>query len=278
MTIAHAGTLRLTIAAWWIPHPGQSARCVLLLHGYADGKVGALAWAPTWQALGYNICAIDLRAHGYSGGRYTTAGFFERQDVNQIIDELRAAHPNETRHFVLFGVSLGAAIALAAADAREAQEDIDALVLESPFADYRRPIAAHARMLGMPLPSLLPATIRMAEWISGANFDQVRPIDLLVRVRQPVLTIHPEFDPFVSQDDEHQFERVMFECAERGLNSARWLVARTAHNTSIVADPNAYRERIREFLAMVRQRETVQRRARHAITARRLPRGSSLLM
>src|SRR5437868_6235600 len=36
----------LKLAAWWIPHPRQPPRCVILLHGYGDAKIGAIAWAP----------------------------------------------------------------------------------------------------------------------------------------------------------------------------------------------------------------------------------------
>src|SRR3954454_14240551 len=117
----------LDLAAWWIPCPrspqllGSGAkgdpggdRTVVLIHGYSDAKVGAIAWAPTWHALGYHVLAIDLRAHGESGGPFSTSGYFERHDLNQVLNQLRAQRPDETRHLVLFGVSLGAATALAA--------------------------------------------------------------------------------------------------------------------------------------------------------------------
>jgi hypothetical protein len=43
----------LDIAAWWIPSAGvTSNRTILLIHGYADAKVGAIAWAPTLQRAG----------------------------------------------------------------------------------------------------------------------------------------------------------------------------------------------------------------------------------
>ena len=54
----------LRIVGWWIPHPQADGRCVVLLHGLADAKVGVIAWAPLWHSLGFNILAIDLRAHG----------------------------------------------------------------------------------------------------------------------------------------------------------------------------------------------------------------------
>src|SRR5436309_1814370 len=59
----------LRLAAWWIPAEELSHRTVLLLHGYADAKVGAIAWAPTLHGLHWNILALDLRAHGESAGR-----------------------------------------------------------------------------------------------------------------------------------------------------------------------------------------------------------------
>ena len=83
----------LNIAGWWIPHPVGGSKTVVLLHGYADAKVGAIAWAPVWRQLGYHILAIDLRAHGESGGVYSTGGYFERHDVDQVINQVRAAHP-----------------------------------------------------------------------------------------------------------------------------------------------------------------------------------------
>ena len=96
---------KLRLAAWWIPASRASDRCVVLLHGYADAKVGAIASAPLWHELGFHILAIDLRAHGESDGRYCTGGWFERQDVAQAIDQLLVDRPAETRRLVLFGAA-----------------------------------------------------------------------------------------------------------------------------------------------------------------------------
>src|SRR5437764_13410123 len=101
----------INLAAWWIPHPKADGRCAILLHGYGDAKVGAIAWAPTLHALNFNLLALDLRAHGQSEGRHSTAGFFEQHDVSQVIDQLKAQFPDDTRRLVLFGISLGAAAA-----------------------------------------------------------------------------------------------------------------------------------------------------------------------
>src|SRR4051794_28209130 len=35
---------RLPIAAWWIPNPNAAGKTVVLIHGYGDAKIGAIAW------------------------------------------------------------------------------------------------------------------------------------------------------------------------------------------------------------------------------------------
>jgi pimeloyl-ACP methyl ester carboxylesterase len=189
----------LRIAAWWIPAADPSTRTILLIHGRGDAKVGAIAWAPTLHALGWHVLTIDLRAHGQSGGKHSTAGFWERHDVNQVINQFRAQQPRETATLVIFGVSLGAAVAVATAASRES--DIAALILEAPFADYRQAVAAHAKMQGHSGDSIREVAVRVAEWISDADFDAVRPQDLMPKLACPVMVIHGEGDPFIPAED-----------------------------------------------------------------------------
>jgi len=236
---------KLTLAAWWIPHPAITARCVVLIHGYADAKVGATAWAPTWQSLGYNILALDLRAHGESGGRFSTAGFFERHDLNQVLDQLQAMRPGETQALVLFGVSLGAAVALSAAAVRES-DDIAAIVLECPFADFRNAVMQHAKMMNMPAPILQRASIYVAQWISGARFAKVRPVDLVERVRCPLMLIESRNDMFVSEWDKLALRAAM---AGRNPAKSRFLqIEEAGHVVGICADPELYRAHVEAFL------------------------------
>src|SRR4051794_10348921 len=107
----------LKIAAWWVAR-NSSDKTVLLLHGYADAKVGALAWAPMFHELGYNLLIADLRGHGESGGTISSGGFWEWHDLQQTIDELRERYPRESQHVIIFGASLGATIAGALAAER----------------------------------------------------------------------------------------------------------------------------------------------------------------
>ncbi len=237
----------INLAAWWIPHPKANGRCAILLHGYGDAKVGAIAWAPTLHAMNFNLLALDLRAHGQSEGRYSTAGYFERHDVSQVIDQLKAQFPDDTREIVLFGISLGAAVAAATVVLRAEMNDIAAVILECPFPDYRLAAASHANIRGAPGPAMQEAAFRLAQKISKADFDAVRPIDLIPRIPCPLMIIRSDADVFI--DDAHA---AMIEEAIKLRPStpmlSYWNAQNAHHVAAICEDPEAYKRRIAAFL------------------------------
>lgn len=233
----------LDLAAWWMAHPAGGDKTVILLHGYADAKVGAIAWAPTWRALGYHILALDLRAHGESGGRYMTAGIRERQDVDQALNQLRAVKPAQTSHLVLFGISLGGIVALATTAMRD---DIAAIVLESPVSRFRSGLRAHSELLGLPLPSLLPVVLQAAQWISGADFDAVHPLELIHRSKCPVMLITSNDDPFLPAEEASELRNAV---KSRSDHSVVWNLDGVAHLMALQQDPSDYKARIEAFLA-----------------------------
>ena len=228
----------LHLAGWWIPHRDAGGRCAILIHGYADAKVGAIAWASLFHQLGWNILAIDLRAHGESDGRYCTGGFFERDDLTQVIDELLASRPGETRQLVLFGISLGAAVAAAVAATRK---DIAAVILDSPFTDYRRAVTAHINSLGMPDGLVIRGALWLAEILSGARFDLVRTIDMIPRIQCPVMAILGGKDELLSESDRTALRQAM---GERRMV----VIPDAGHLSAMQVDAAGYAREVGEFL------------------------------
>ncbi|HSV15101.1 MAG TPA: alpha/beta fold hydrolase [Tepidisphaeraceae bacterium] len=245
-TVRDARTHRpLKIAGWWIAHPAAAGRCAILIHGYADAKVGAIAWAPLLHELGLNILAIDLRAHGDSGGFFSTGGFLERDDLNQVIDQLLAARADEARQLILFGISLGAAVAAATAARRE---DINAVILESPFADYRRIVTAHVSALGMPTGVVLRGALRLAAVLSGADFDQVRPATTIRQTRAPLLIILGGDDELLEEQDVAALEQAVQNRASDAGPAEIITADNATHLMAIHVDPAGYAARISSFI------------------------------
>ncbi len=233
----------IRIAAWWIEASMHSAKTVVLIHGYGDAKVGALAWAPTWRSLGYNCLLIDLRAHGESGGTICTGGVLERDDLDAVLDQFRASHEKQTGRLVLFGISLGGAVALATAARRS---DIDAVVADSVYADYASAAHAHGKLIGAPLPRLLPFVTGWAQRLAGVNFADARPLDSVARCGCPVLLVHGDADPFVPAEHVEQLDAAL--AARHNLRDDHWIVPEALHVLSLSSDAEAYRARLERFL------------------------------
>lgn len=238
----------LRLASWWIPSPAANGRCIVLIHGYADAKVGAIAWAPMLHELGWNILAIDLRAHGESEGAFVTGGCVERRDMEQVIDELRARRPADTRHLVLFGLSLGATVAIGTADLRD---DLAGVILDSPPADERRAVMVQFDLMGMPGRWLQGPAIGIACWMAGSEIAAIRPLDLIERIGCPLMLILSGNDPFLSRQDFADIDAAVRRRAEAGRSTACWQVPDAGHLLAICADPDLYRDRIREFLEYI---------------------------
>jgi len=233
----------MRLAGWWMPHPEAEGRCVVLLHGYADAKVGAIAWAPLWHAMKFNILAIDLRAHGESDGKNMTAGFWERHDVGQVLDQLRREKPGETREMILFGVSLGAATAAATAAMRS---DLSAVVLESPPADFRAAPMSHMEHLGAPSRFFQGLALTLAERLADCDFGAVRPADMVKKIPCPVLIIAPDGDPMASESDRRQMREAIQ--SRHREDDVYWPVT-AGHVLALHAEPQAYEQKLVRFVA-----------------------------
>jgi pimeloyl-ACP methyl ester carboxylesterase len=235
----------LKLAAWWIPAGAPSSNAVILLHGYGDAKIGSIAWAPTWHGLGWNVLAIDGRTHGESGGRFCSGGFHERDDLDQVIDQLRQQQPREAERLALFGISLGTGAATGAAARRR---DIAAVVLDSPFADYRNAVRSHLARLNAPLATLHGLIVWLAGRWCGADWQHSRPADLLRQISCPVLILRGSEDDFVHPSDLAELDASLAARPEGTLS--RTVIFNGAHHIlGLTADPQHYGRVLATFLA-----------------------------
>ncbi len=197
---------RVTLVGWWIPSIARSDRSVIIVHGYADSRAGALAWVPVWLDVGFNVLLFDLRGHGESGGNATSAGLNDHFDVWRIVAELRARKPEQTRQLMLFGVSLGATIALAAG---ETVDDLAGIVLESPVVDFIHGVNTQSWLMGLPGATVVRPGIWLAERWLGRRFAAVRVSRLISLSPAPVLAMIPLADAFLPPEHVEEITRAI---------------------------------------------------------------------
>ena len=88
----------------------EETHLLVFIHGlYTDSRL-ALIWIPSLVEQCFTVIAPDLRAHGQSGGQWSTFGVLETGDLLALIQHLEAEH--EPDSISLLGISLGGTLAL----------------------------------------------------------------------------------------------------------------------------------------------------------------------
>ncbi|MCC6311105.1 MAG: lysophospholipase [Trueperaceae bacterium] len=145
--------LSLSLSRW---RPEASVGALVIVHGYGEHATRHLELARSAQEVGYDVFAPDLRGHGKSPGVRGGVPGFEGiiADLTAVFAQARAANPGLPT--LLFGHSMGGAIALRYALERPAE--VNALALSSPFLRdaVARPawLLAVSGVLGKVLPNL----------------------------------------------------------------------------------------------------------------------------
>ncbi len=235
------GTKPIRLKGWWMPAETASDRCVILVHGYADAKVGAIAWAGPFRDAGCNLLAIDLRAHGQSQGRISTGGWREHHDLRQVIDQLKIAFPLATRRLVLFGISAGALTCLAAAEGRD---DLAGIILESPIESFATGMAEQLRLANQPAGALRLIALRFAELASRSRFTKFRASELIHAARCPVFAMVAEEDAFISAAERQSLSQSIAQHGGVWCN-----LPNAGHLMGYSQNPETYSNAIREFLS-----------------------------
>ncbi|UTW47066.1 alpha/beta hydrolase [Bacterioplanoides sp. SCSIO 12839] len=173
--------------AWWIPAQGSTShtnQVVLYLHGNAENissHVRSVAWMPE---RGIDVLALDYRGFGASEGQAIMPGVL--QDIEAAAAWIRQTYPD--KELVVLGQSIGAALAVNFVAQAGERYQVQALVLEAPFAGF--PDIARSALTGTWLGWIfVPAT-----WLIPSDWD---PQDKAAQIRIPTLMMHSKDDQVI---------------------------------------------------------------------------------
>jgi fermentation-respiration switch protein FrsA (DUF1100 family) len=120
---------------WFLPSEGPPRATVLFLHGNGQNissHIASVAWMPR---AGFNVLALDYRGYGRSGGFPSLPGL--QLDIDAAMNALLARADVDPQRVVLFGQSLGGALAIYYVTHSKHRNNVCALVADSAFSDYR---------------------------------------------------------------------------------------------------------------------------------------------
>lgn len=159
---------------WYLP-AGDARATLLFLHGNAGNISHRLDSLRLFNRLGLSVLILDYRGYGRSDGAPSEEGLL--RDARAAWDHLVDARGETPDRIVVFGRSMGAAVAAALA----AQRQPGALILESGFTSV--PDLAAELYWWAPV-----------RWLARLRFPTR---DALAAVRAPVLIVHSVDDDIV---------------------------------------------------------------------------------
>jgi uncharacterized protein len=181
--VAFTGQGGIALRGWLFPASGERRGLLVYLHGIGDNRAGGIGLAKRFGPRGWDVLAYDGRAQGASGGGACTYGVLEKGDLSKALDALKADR------VVLFGSSLGAAVALQATplDAR-----IVGVIAGSPFSSLAE--VARDRAPWFATDAEVASALTIAGQKGGFDADAASPVASAPRIRVPVLLVHGERD------------------------------------------------------------------------------------
>lgn len=164
---------------------------VILVHGIGGCKEHFTKLAIDLANRGYDSWLFDNRAHGESGGLYSTYGYYEKTDISLIVDEIKKKQPDTK--LGVWGNSLGGAIAL---QAIERDKRITFGIIESTFTDLRQIVYDYQKRFsyGVGLEWICNITLEKASEIAAFNPEKVKPIESVKNISCPILIAHGNAD------------------------------------------------------------------------------------
>ena len=221
----------IELFAWFLPARGTPRATVLYLHGNGENistQFANVAWLP---AQGFNVLALDYRGYGGSQGTPSLAGV--QLDIDAAMQTLLERPDVDPQRIIVFGQSLGAALAVHYVAHSSFRKSVRAVVLDSPFSDYR--LIAREKLAGFFLTWPFQWLPRMTV---DNDFSPVASIEALSPI--PVLFIHGEQDLIVPP---HHSQRLY----ERAREPKQlWVVPETGHIQAVRS--REMRQRLAQFL------------------------------
>lgn len=227
-----------TVTPGWIMDGNCSSGPVIIVsHGWNSSRYGSLARVGLLADYASQLVVYDLRGHGDSTAPTCRMGTTEAHDLLQIVGQL----DNPDQPIVLYGVSMGAGISIAAAAADEPQAfRIAAVIAEGPYRWFGEPIAGQLRCRQLPA---IPF-VHLASAYLAVRLGDLRAFDraaLAAKMRCPLLVLHGTHDAVCRLDSGQQIA----DAADQGKIVA---IHGGGHGNLASVDAQSYRRAVETFL------------------------------
>jgi len=225
------------IHGFWIPML-ESKKCIVIVHGFSYSLFGSIKYLKIFRELGFNILIYDQRYHGLSGGKNSTFGFKEKEDLKSIFDYITSLLGDQVI-IGTHGESLGGATVLMhASEDERVKFVISDCAYSSVLDEFKHRLKEDYHLPPFPI---IPLASLINKIKIGAFYRELSPLKASQKIKVPTFIIHG------SQDTYTPFEqgRQLFEA----LNCPKkWYAPHAKHASALKVNPSEYRDQIIQFL------------------------------
>lgn len=172
----------------------SGTKYAIVCHGYTSKAKHMAGFVNKFHSLGYNVLAVDARAHGDSEGTKIGMGWVERFDVIEWIKYIISLEPDA--QIILHGVSMGASTVLMASG-EELPKNVKAIIADCGYTSEWDEFRQEADVLHIPWFPVLNASSAISKARDGYDFKQASAVEQVKKSHIPTLFIHGSKDELV---------------------------------------------------------------------------------
>ncbi|WP_290911889.1 alpha/beta hydrolase [Eubacterium sp.] len=172
----------------------DGSKYVIVCHGYTSKAKHMAGFVNKFYSLGYNVLAVDARAHGDSEGTKIGMGWPDRFDVIEWIKLILSWDANA--QIILHGVSMGAATVLMASG-EVLPKNVKAVIADCGYTSEWDEFRLEAKNLHIPWFPVLNAASVLSKLRDGYDFKQASALEQVKKSSIPTLFIHGTEDELV---------------------------------------------------------------------------------
>jgi len=213
------------LCGWWVAGRGgkkEPAPVLILVHGWSRNMERLLPYIREFYARGFRMLAFDARNHGSSDRDGHSSMVKFAQDIRAAIDFAEERNKGQTPPIGVVGLSIGGAATLYASglDPR-----IRSAVTVGAFAHPADLMRREFRRRHIPYYPFVWLLFRYMEWRIGLTFEEIAPINNIIRTAAPVLLVHGDKDRVVPVQDARRLKEAVPSDRVR-----LWIIAGRGHS------------------------------------------------
>lgn len=220
--------------------PLETANTMIVCHGVTENKVNSIRYVRLFERLGFNTVVYDHRRHGETGGKTTSYGYYEKFDLQSVLQYMSERLKNDAIIGV-HGESMGAATTLLYAGTLEDQADF--YIVDCPYSDFSEELYY---LLTKQTPFKSTFAVKLANLFlrmrDGYWLKNIAPRTAVTNIQKPVLFIHSLPDDFILPGMTIELYRL-----KNGPKMLK-LFEEGEHAQSFNKNPQEYEDTVKVFL------------------------------